>query len=410
MSSHYIAGLDIGTASVKAVVVEARDNRLVPRLFMKEKSTGLRRGAIVDMAEITPIIARMVSEIKKFSKSASRNIYVNIGSSEIKTQNSRGIVAVSRADNEIYQDDIDRALKASQAVTLGANRTIAHTIVREYIVDGVADVADPLGLSGNRLEVNCLIIDAFSGHIKNVIKVVESAHGASGGLVAGPLAAARAALSKAQKDLGVALIDIGAQTTGLAVYEENKIVGAAKFPVGAANITNDIAIGLKIPVDAAEKLKLHYGNAMAREAAQRDIIDMSTIYTGGQGNISRRFLCQIIEARMGEIFDFVNNELKMMGRYGQLAGGVVIVGGGSKLPGVTELATQEMRLSAQIGIPTEENWDLETPNAHTYFEDPEFATTLGLALWGIDQSDIRKSTSVLNVVDWTKKVINYFLP
>jgi cell division protein FtsA len=256
--------------------------------------------------------------------------------------------------------------------------------------------------------VESLVIDAFTPHVKNLIKAVELAGGQVGGLVLTPLASARCALSKAQKDLGVALLDIGSGTTGLCVWEENKLVGVAKLPVGASNITNDIAIGLKIPVAAAEALKLGYGHALAREINAKEAIDMKKIYPEGKGSISRRFLGDIIESRLAEIFDFINNELKQMGRAGQLAGGLVIIGGAAKMPGLTELASQELKLSTQIGLPTGDEWQMETAGFSQYLEDPEFITALGLVLWGLDQGDFPAKTKLPDFK--LKGLLKYFLP
>ena len=408
MSSKCITGLDIGTASVKVVVAEERNGKPVVRAAFKEQSFGLRKGAIVDLAEASQAVNRALTEVKKISKAAAKNVYVNIGTPQVKVQASRGIVAVSRADTEIYQDDVERAVRASQAVNLSPNRTIIHTVTKEFIVDGVGDIAEPLGLSGSRLEVQSLIIDAFSPHVKTVMRVVELAGGEVAGLVFSPLVASRAALSKNQKDLGVLLIDIGFGTTGISVYEENKLVGVAKFPVGAGNISNDLAIGLKIPVAAAENLKLHYGYAIARDVGQKDVVDLKKFFPEAKGFVQRHFIAEIIESRLAEIFDFVDNELRIIGRHGKLPGGVVLVGGGSKMPGITELAKSELKLSSQIGVALDHEWELEGTNNSEFLEDPEFVSALGLVLWGMDgegwktKSPFRKFS--------IKNAIQYFLP
>ena len=180
------------------------------------------------------------------------------------------------------------------------------------MVDGVGDITDPLGLSGSRLEVQSVIVDAFSPHVKNLIRSVELAGGEISGLVFAPLVAARAALSKRQRDLGVVLVDIGFGTTGMSVYEESKLIGVAKFPVGSGNISNDLGVGLKIPIDAAEEIKLKYGNAVAKDVNSKDLVDITKFVPDAKGPVSRRFIAEIIESRMGEIFDLVNAELKSL--------------------------------------------------------------------------------------------------
>lgn len=405
---NFVTGLDIGTSSIKVAVAARRAGKPALVHVRKEPCAGIRKGAIIDLSEASQAVSRALSGAKKISKSAIRNVYVSIGTPQAKMQSSRGIVAVSRADAEIYQDDIDRAVRASQAVNLPQNRTIIHTLTKEFIVDGVGDIIDPLSLSGSRLEVQSLIIDAFSPHIKNLMRAVELAGGEVGGLVFGPLAAARAALSKRQRDLGTALVDIGFGTTGLSVYEENKLVGVAKFPVGAGNISSDLAVGLKIPVDAAEEIKLHYGYAVSKDVSQKESIELKKFVPEAKGAVSRRFAAEIIESRLEEIFDLVNDELKLLQKYGELPGGAVLVGGGAKLPGITDLAKQEMKLSTQIGFALGGEWEAEGGSFKEFLEDPEFVGAFGLVLWGVDGEGWSKEKSFTSFS--IRKIIRYFAP
>jgi cell division protein FtsA len=405
----FITGLDVGTSSLKVIVADCKGPRPIILYAHEEPSYGIRKGAVIDLSEASQSINRALSEVKKISKSALKNIYVSIGTSQTKMQASRGIVAVSRADAEIYQDDIDRAVRASQAVNLPQNRTIIHTLTKEFMVDGVGDISDPLGLSGSRLEVQSLIIDAFSPHIKTLIRAVELSGGDVSGLVFGPLVAARAALSKRQRSLGTALVDIGFGTTGLVVYEEDRLAGVAKFPVGAGNISNDLAVGLKIPVDIAEEVKLHYGYAYSKEVAQKETVDLKKFSEDARGTVARRFIAEIVESRLEEIFDLVNNELKLLQKFGQLPGGVVIVGGGAKLPGLTDLVKQDMKLAAQIGFTLADEWDGHGGSFKEYLEDPEFVGAFGLVLWGMDnegRSNVDRAPSGLNF----KNFFRYFNP
>jgi cell division protein FtsA len=288
---------------------------------------------------------------------------------------------------------------------------IIHTLTREFVVDGVGDITDPLGLSGSRLEVQSAIVDAFSPHVKSLIRSVELAGGEISGLVFGPLVAARAALSKRQKDLGVVLVDIGFGTTGMSVYEESKLIGVAKFPVGAGNISNDLGIGLKIPIDAAEEIKLKYGSAVAKDVNSKDLVDIMKLVPEAKGPVSRRFIADIIESRMSEIFELVNAELKLLGKYAELPGGVVIVGGGAKLPGTTDLAKQEMRLSAQIGSTLSGEWADEGGAFKEYLEDPEFVGAFGLVLGGADSAGWgRGGNSAGSAMRGIKNIFGYFSP
>ncbi len=408
LGTQYIVGLDIGTAGVKVAVAENRNGRPALIAVFKEPAAGLRKGAIVDLAETSAAVARALAEVKKVAKSGLRKIYVNIGTHQAKAQISRGIVAVSRADNEIYQDDIERVVKASQAVNLAPNRMIVHNVTREFIVDGVSDITDPLGLSGNRLEISSVIVDVFGPHVKSVMRAIELSGGSVAGMVLDPLAASRAVLTKVQRDLGVVLVDIGFGTTSMTVYEENKLTGLSVFPVGAGNVTNDLAVGLKIPVPAAESLKLNYGYAVSGEVNAKESIDLRKFSPEAKGMVSRRYVSEIIEMRLAEILEFVNNELRLLKKVGRLAGGVVLTGGGAKLPGSAELAKQVLKLTSQIGCASSEEWSDETAAFSEALEDPEYVTAFGLVLWGAEKEGwpARGRASLPSF----KAILRYFLP
>ncbi len=411
MGKNFVVGIDVGTSSIKAVVAEKGRGGPILRAVFKEPSLGIQRGSIFDLTEASQCIGRVMNGIRKVSRRAAENLYVSLGTPQVKAQTSKGIVAVSRADNEIYKDDIDRVIRASQAVNLGPNRTIIHTVTKDFMIDGIGDIIDPLGLSGNRLEVSSLVVDAFTPHIKNLIKIIELSGGEIGGLVFTPLATSRSVLSKVQKDLGTVVVDIGAGTTGFSVYEENRLIGLAKFPVGAGNISKDLAVGLKIPVLAAENLKLNFGYAISKEVGSKENIEIKKFFEGSEGMISRRFVAEIIEARLSEIFEFVNNELKVLGRAGKLAGGVVLVGGGAKLPGMAELARQELKLFSQIGLTNKDEWYFNSSGFEEAVEDPEFVNALGLVLWGADQENWRPTDLRFKGFGGTiRKFLNYFKP
>jgi cell division protein FtsA len=374
----------------------------------------MRKGAVADLSEAVPPLTRIFNQIRRIAKPALKNIYVNIGTPQVKIQASKGIVAVSRVDNEIYQDDIDRVIKASQAVSLGPNRMVVHAITREFIVDGVGDIASPLGLSGSRLEVISMVVDAFAPHVKSLMRLVEMAGGEIGGMIFDPIAASRAALNKSHKELGSVLIDIGCGTTSVAVYEESKLLSLQVFPMGGGSITNDIAVGLKVPVPVAEHIKLHYGYALAKQVGSRETVDLTKLAPDAKGLISRRFIAEIIESRLAEIFDFVNNELKLIQKQGQLAGGVVMTGGTAKLPGIAELAKVNLRLTSQIGFAdlTGTLGDRASQN-ESAVEDPEYAIAFGLMLQAGDEEGWwnERRRSGFDLAGFSpKKLLRYFMP
>jgi cell division protein FtsA len=411
MPANCVAGVDIGTSEIKMVVAEeASPGRLVPRLFLREPSAGVRKGAVVEPGELVPPLTKLFHEARGMAKGILRNLYVNIGTTQVNVQPSRGIVAVSRADSEIYQDDVERVIKAAQALTLGPNRTLIHNIVREFIVDGTADIVDPLGLSGSRLEVQSLVIDAFALHVKNVSRAIEMAGGEMRELIFNPLAAARAALSKRRKDLGVVLIDLGAGTTGVSVYEENKLVGVAQLPLGGSNISNDIAIGLKVPVSEAEAIKMRYGHAIAKQVGARELVDVRQTSPESPRTVTRRFVAEIIESRMTEIFELVDSELQTLGKSGRLAEGVVIVGGGAKLPGIADLARKELKLSSEVVTNLGDQWSLETAGFAQDLNSPDFAVALGLALSSVQSEEGPVRGAFAAPFKMGKGFLKYFLP
>lgn len=379
----HLAALDIGSHTIKLLVGNIQGSGAIRvERILKMPSEGMRRGTIYDLDDAAAAVGGALQILRKEHRAASKNIYVSVNGPQIASHISKGIIAVSRADSEIYRDDVDRVIKASQAINISPNKKIIHTITREFIVDGIRDIQDPSGLTGSRLEVESVVIEVFASYLKNLTRVIEIGGGRIGGFILSPLASARAALTKKQKELGTALLDIGAQTVSLTVYEENKLLHTSVMPIGAAHITNDVAIGFKIPVPDAEELKLHFGYALSKHVASREVVEPETIVRGAIKNqISRRFLAEIVQSRLAEIFDFAGSELKKLGKFGELPAGLVLSGGGAKLPGIVDLAKQELRLAAQIGIPLH-CFDVTDNSYEAELQDPEFVCAAGLLLFG----------------------------
>ncbi|MDP3947283.1 MAG: cell division protein FtsA [bacterium] len=431
--SHHVVGLDVGTKGIKIALVltPKRGKPLVASLFTIP-SAGLQKGVIVDEGEACAAIGAALEEVKKAAKPAMKNIYLNVGGKQTGCQVSKAMVPLPRGDSRISEEDMDRVTKAAETmVRTGHNRMVIYTVTREYAVDGIGDIMDPVGLNGARLEANCLVIDAFSPNVQRLMACVEKCGGAISGPIYGPLAAARAVLSRNQKDLGVVLIDIGFGTTGVCIYEEQKLLHTAILPVGAGNITNDIALGLKIPVAEAENLKLSFGYALSKEIPSKEGVPVRQVSghpeldrgvevsaRGGSAfagkvaadkkiNVSRRFLSEIIEVRCAEIFELVNEELKRVQRAGQLPAGAVLTGGGAKLPGLVELAKRELKLPAQIGIISNEAFEYSDPETGARVEDPEYVVALGLALHGQDEKS--KNGALWEGISMPR-FLRYFMP
>ncbi|MEK7147054.1 MAG: cell division protein FtsA [Patescibacteria group bacterium] len=397
--------LDLGSSSIKAVVADEKNGKLSILGIIKQPSAGFRKGVLVEPEEAVNVLRKVFADLRLISKKAVQNIFVNVNGANVKIQPSRGVAAVSKADSEIRQDDVDRALQASQAVKLAVNYVVLHNITREFFVDEIGDIADPLGMNGSRLEVSSLIVGAFAPFVNNIVRYVEKAGGSVGGLIFNPIAASRSALSKNQKELGSLLIDIGFSTTSFAVYDENKILYAASLPIGSSHITNDIAIGLKISVEAAEKIKLNYGFALSKEIPRRDALNLRDIDSSLEADISRRFLAEIVEVRLAEILELINNELKSLNRHGRLPAGTVLTGGGARLPGTADLVKQYLRLPCQIGIPDISLFEIKNAGYEELLTEPEFAAAVGLLL-----SAVEKKTKNFETDSPFKKFFKNFIP
>jgi cell division protein FtsA len=378
-----ITGLDIGTQSIKCIVAEEKKNGSLSVLsIVKEPSGGFQGGVLVDLEESAQVLRELVLDLQKVSKSAVHNVFVNANSAHIRTRISRGLTAVSRADREIQQDDIEKAIQLAHAVKQQPNYMMLHNIVREYFVDDVGNMHDPLGMTGNRLEASTLIIEAFTPQISILGKTLERVGMKVNGCIFNPIAASRAVLTQPQRNLGVLLIDFGFHTTSFVVYEEGKLSYAKSVPVGAQHITNDLAIGLQISVEAAEKLKISVGDAMAENVPRKEVIDLSEFEPKNHTQVPRRFIAEIIEARLSEIMDLVATELKVLGKNPRFPSGIVVTGGGSKLHGLSDFVQKSMKSYVQLGFSQASEFDIVNPTHREHLEDSQFSVALGLVLWG----------------------------
>jgi cell division protein FtsA len=376
-----ICALDIGTSKIRSIVAYNEDGIPKIKAILNFASSGLKRGSIVDLSLATKSLYKIFEDVRQIERKALKNIYVNIGTVESSTHVSTAPTGISSRDGEISYQDIEKVKRESENINLGQNRRKIHTVYQEFIVDGVSGIIDePIGFSGTRLEVKSLIVEGFAPYIKNVEKAVSLSGGKVLGMVFNPISSSRAVVSKIQKELGVVVVDLGFNTTGVAVYADGKLLNVKIFPVGSANITSDIALGLKIPYDLAEKIKIDYGCAFSKGISSRENIDLSNL-TGEEKNlVSKKFLSEIIEARLSEIFELINKEIKQCGKI-ELAGGVLFVGGGSKLKGLTEFARNELKLSSQLGVPLFDEFKFEN-EYENIISDPEYTNVLGIMLLG----------------------------
>lgn len=378
-----IVGLDVGTSVTRTVIAQQSDKKDGKPIILgvgSVPSAGLRRGIVVDVEETVKSITESVQLAEKTSGAPVENAFVSIGGNHINSQFSKGVVIVSRVDGEISEEDVARVVEAAQAVSLPNNREIIHAIPCSFNIDDQEKIKDPVGMSGTRLEAEILIVEGASPFIKNLSKCVRQSGIDVSEFVFSPLAAAKSVLNKKQKDLGVVVVDMGGGTTGISVFEDGSILHAAALPVGANHITNDIAIGLRISVETAEKIKLEYGMALPEEVSKKDKINLAEVSGEEEEEIvSRHYVAEIIKARLAEIFLMVDKELKSVDRSGMLPAGVVLTGGGSKLPGIIDVAKETLRLPVQIGFPVELSGVVDR------VDDPSFATAVGLVMWEADE-------------------------
>jgi cell division protein FtsA len=374
----YIVGLDVGTANIRAVQAkfdaESRAFSIIGA--SSEPSLGVRRAVLVDIEEAVSSISAALEKLERMTGVPVDTANVSIGGSHISSVSSHGVIAVSRADGEIMENDIIRAIDASQVISIPQNKEVLHVFPKSFTLDGQTGIKDPLGMSGIRLEVDTIIIQAGLPFVKNLTKAIMQAGVEIEDLVLAPCAAAESVLSKRQKDLGVVLVDLGAGTTSMAVYEEGDLLHTAVIPIGSMHITNDIAIGLRCSIETAEKVKLAYGHCNPKAVGKEEEIDLAKLDPAEQETTLRSYVVEIIEARLEEMFDRVNMELKKIGRDGKLPSGVVITGGGAKLPGMAEFVKKYLRLPAVLGMPQNITTVIDR------VDDPAFATAVGLVLWG----------------------------
>lgn len=383
-SSTIHTGLDIGSHSIKVAVLEQTENGIQVIGAADGLSQGVKRNSIVNIEDAVSSLSNVLEQVERMIGTAVTSATVGVCGTHIKIMESSGVVAVSKANREISADDVKRAIDAAEMVALPANYTnytVLHVIPREFIIDNQTMVKDPIGMTGVRLEVKTQIVLGLSSEINNITKCVYRTGVDIADAAFSILACSESILDKRQKDLGVALINIGSSTTSMVVYEEGDVLHAAVLPVGSQHVTNDLATGLLIDIDAAELIKTDVVNVDLEKISKRDEFDLSK-YVNNEDE--RKYMSlfdasEIASARQEELFDLVNKELKKINRAGLLPSGIVLTGGGSKLQGIVELAKRTFKLPVFIGLPKQID---QAPIDKVI--DPIFTTAVGLALWSKD--------------------------
>lgn len=371
-SSRYAVGLDIGTTYVRAVVghIDGPDTKPTIIGVGIEPNNGMRKGTVVNLVSTAQAVDKALESAERMSGHQINEATVSVNGSHVVGMSSKGVIAVG---HEITDVDLDRVEEAATVVQLPANREILEVTPRAYQLDGQDNIKDPIGMTGVRLEVDAHVITALGPHLKNLAKTCEMTETHINQRVLSGLAAARAVVTQQQTENGVVLIDIGGTTTNIIVFEEGDLQHVAVLPVGSVNITNDLAIGLKTDLDVAEKVKVDH--AVAVPTAHKNSSKKAVVKVD---KVSHEFdvedIDMIVDARLEEIFELVQKELKSIGRASKLPGGVVLTGGGSLLPGIADYAKDALQLSARVGTPSGYGGVTEQ------IESPAFAAAVGLML------------------------------
>ena len=394
MNERIVVGMDIGTTKVCAVVASADDLDRINILGVGvAESEGLNRGVVVNIDKTVAALQEAVHEAERAAGVTVRNVIVGIAGDHVQSFQSRGVVTIAHRDPQITQRDVQRLLDDTMRVAMPADREIVHVIPQEFIVDGQDGVLDPVGMNGVRLEANVHIITGLVSAAKNIYRCVEKAGYQVADIVLEPLASSFSVLHVDEKEVGVALIDIGGGTTDIAVFEDGTIRHTAVIAVAGNKVTDDLRKGLGVMRDQAEALKCRFGLALADLVEQDEDIRIPGIGGRPEKRISRSTLAQIIQPRMEEILEIAAIEIKRSGYARHLAAGAVLTGGGSLIEGTAELGAEVLGLETRVGMPTGLAGGLVEE-----VSDPKFATGVGLVLYGL-QPEIMGTTPFLGDVN-----------
>jgi cell division protein FtsA len=400
-----IAAIELGSSKIKTLIAQvSEDEQTLEKIISitgvsSVDSHGIKKGQIVDIEEVVESAIESVESAERMAGGNLDAALVALGGASIGSQNSHGVVAVSDPNSEIKPSDVERVVDAAKAVSLPTSREVLHVLPREFVVDGESGVKDPIGMSGVRLEVNTHMVTSSIASIKNIKKALNEIGVKVDELIYSGLASSEAVLTKTEKELGCVLVDLGGGTTSIATYIDGSLSYSSVLPVGAKNVTNDLAIGLQVSLESAEKIKLILSKEFKkkpkafkdiRAGSEDDTIDLSEYGFTDTKKVSRKTLLEgIIKPRLNEIFTMVRLQLEKEGIRNKVPSGVIITGGGAETAGVEESARKSLSLPVRIGKPK---------GVTGLIDDvikPEFSTTVGLLLMGAKSLNYGKSLTSL---------------
>lgn len=407
--SSFLAGIDLGSTAVRLVAGQiSGDGGLSVVGAAEAPSEGLNRGTITSLEDAVTSLSSALERLERMTGVPAERGVVAVGGPTLILEESRGVIAVARADGEIRGEDVARVIEAAEAVATPPNAEIIHVLPKTYSVDGQGGIRDPIGMSGVRLEVQAAVVEAASAHVKNLTKCLDRVHIGLEDLVAAPLACAEAVTSRRQRELGVAVVNFGGATTTLAVFEEGDLLALKVLPVGGRHVTSDLAIGLRTSIDTAEEIKLTFGSCLPEHIERREEFDLSEVSRSESGRVPRREVAEIIQARMEEILNLVGEELERIGRAGKLPAGVIFCGGASKLTDLVPFTKKILRLPVTGGVVARVSSSID------HALDPAFVTATGLLLYAA------KTTPALaghefhflgkKPLGFLKQLLSHFLP
>ena len=373
----YLVGLDVGTSKVTAVVGEMLDGLGIDIVGLGvAESRGIKRGVVVNLELAVESIKKAIEEAELMAGIEIDSVHLALSGPHIKGFNSRGVIAVAGKSREITREDVKRAIDAAKAVSLPTGREILHVLPQDFVVDEQDGIGAPVGMTGTRLEVNVHIVTGSQSSTQNIVACVNRAGVTVSETVVEQLAASEAVLTEDEKELGVALVDIGGGTTDIAIYERGSLWHTAVIGIGGDHFTNDIAVGLRTPVPDAEKIKRKCGCALSGMVDEDDTMEVASVGGRKPRVMARRILAEILQPRAEEIFHLVWDEIRRAGYEKSLNSGIVLAGGGAILDGMPEIAEQIFDLPIRRGCPT------GVGGLADHVNSPTFATAVGLALYG----------------------------
>lgn len=376
-----IAGIELGSTKISTLIAQVSSDLVSDVSSINivgaatSESKGIKKGQIVDIEETVDALVSSVEAAERMAGYNLTNAYIAVGGAHIHSQNSHGVVAISGSDGEITESDVDRVVEAASAVSLPTSREIIHVLPKNFTVDGETGVKDPMGMSGVRLEVDTHMVTASSSALKNLKKAVNEVGVEIADLVFSGLASSESVLTPTEKELGCILIDIGGGATSIAVFIDGALTYSSVIPIGARNVTNDLAIGLRVSLETAEKIKIALSTKSKK--SEEDEVDLESLGVTEIRKISKKTLLEgIIRPRINEIFTIVRLELEREGILSRIPSGAIVTGGGAETAGTLESAKRTLSLPVRIGIPKGVGGlvdDILTPS---------YATAIGLCIYG----------------------------